>query len=372
MKVQRTLTTLTSTLLALLLAGALSSPSTHAATTVAAYNAGAAGNPAVAPDPSTVEGGSWVAGVPTSDVGNFQSAGVSPDGASGFNAWRMFDNSAAASQNITWNFAFTAQQHTDAANNGWRMSTRLRAADPVAGNAGGNSIVLLYGNNAAKRWIAFYDITPTNTLVLTLLGSPTLTFVITDTNIATGHNLHEMEFSPITQRATYRFNGTVLTTNLNNATGTYNGVQWGTGSSGGRGDGHWNSVSFEINDPPPPPAVVQDPQSSTNAVGDNVTFTGVFTNLVTGYQWYKDGTPIAGANAASYNIPFVTVLDAADYVCRATNSSGFADTAPATLTVLPDMTPPSVASAVASVFASRVRVRFSEPVDRITAEFLFN
>ena len=351
-------TNLTVILMALLLAGALSS-STRAATTVASYNAGTAGAPAVAPSPADA---SWVAGVPTTDVANFQSAGLSPDGASGFNVWRMLDNSAAASQFITWNFAFTAQQHTDAANNGWRMSTRIRAADPVAGNASGNSIVLLYGNNAAKRWIAFYDITPTNTLVLTLLGSPTLTFVITDTNVATGYNLHEMEFSPLTQRATYRFNGTVLTTNLNNATGAYNGVQWGTGSTGGRGDGYWNTVSFEINDPPPPPAVVQDPQSSTNAVGDSVTFTAAFTNLVLGRQWYKDGSPIAGAGAGSYTIPFVTVLDAADYVCRATNSSGFADTAPATLTVLADTNAPTVVSAVASIFASRVRVRFSEPV----------
>ena len=96
------------------------------------------------------------------------------------------------------------------------------------------------------------------------------------------------------------------------------------------------------------------------------------TNLVLGYQWYKDGSPIAGAGAGSYTIPFVTVLDAADYICRATNSSGLTDTAPATLTVLPDMTPPSVVSAIAAVFASRVRLRFSEPMDRTTAEFLLN
>jgi hypothetical protein len=41
----------------------------------------------------------------------------------------------------------------------------------VPGNASGNSIVLLSGNNAAKRWIAFCDITPTNTLVVTLVGA---------------------------------------------------------------------------------------------------------------------------------------------------------------------------------------------------------
>jgi hypothetical protein len=339
------------------------------AATVASYGAGVAGNPAVAPSPADA---GWTVGNPTSDVGNFVNAGVSPDGATGSNAWRMLDNSSAASQFVTWSFPMTAQQHTDAANNGWRLSTHLRVADPVAGNAGGNSIVLIYGNNAAKRWIAFYDITPTNTLFITLLGSPQLTFNITDTNIATGYNFHEIEFSPVTQRATYRFNGTVLTTNLNNTTGAFNGVQWGTGSTGGKGDSYWNAVNFEIANPPPAPVSIQDPQSATKAVGDSVTFTAVFTNNVNSYQWYQDGTPISGANASSYSIPFVTVYDAGDYVCRATNVSGFGDTAPATLTVLPDTNAPSITSAVGSVFASRVRVRFSEPVDTTSATDIIN
>ena len=107
---------------------------------VALYDAGVAGNPTAAPSPSSA---GWTAGVPTSDVANFSSAAVSPDGATGFNAWRMLDNSTAASQFITWTKSMTTQQHADAAAYGWKLSTRIRVADPVASNGGANSTVLL-------------------------------------------------------------------------------------------------------------------------------------------------------------------------------------------------------------------------------------
>lgn len=343
-----------------------------AGTFAAIYRAGADDiPPATAPDPSTAEGGSWVAGLPAADVENFQSAGVSPDGASGFNAWRMLDNSTAGGQFLTWNRALTPEQHAGAANNGWRLAAHLRVADPVAGNAGANSTVLIYGNNAGRRWIAFFDLTPTNTLVVTLAGGPTL-LVTTDTNLATGYNLHEFVFDPATTRATYLFNGAALTTSYAGTTGTYDGVQWGTGSSGGRGDAYWNRVSFEIADPPPPPEVLAHPQSSTNAVGESVTFEAAFANTVTSFQWFKDGEPIVGATTSRYTIAFVTTADAGDYVCRAANAAGVAETIPATLTVQTDILAPTVTSISVSVVGSRVRIHYSEPVEPGSAVDLFS
>ena len=65
---------------------AASALTAHAVEVAADYNAGLAGNPAIAPSPTAL---GWTAVGPSSDVANFTSAAVSPDGTSGLNAWRM-------------------------------------------------------------------------------------------------------------------------------------------------------------------------------------------------------------------------------------------------------------------------------------------
>ena len=164
--------------------------SADAAQSVALYDAGVAGNPAVASSPASAAI-PWTGAGPASDAANFINAAVSPDGATGFNAWRMLDNSAAGSAFITWTKTMTAQQHTDAAAYGWKMSARLRVADPVAANGGSNSVVLLYGNNStsgtAKRWILFFDINAAGEIVTTLVGGPTVTLTGVD---ATQYHVH--------------------------------------------------------------------------------------------------------------------------------------------------------------------------------------
>jgi hypothetical protein len=207
---------------------------------VAVYSAG---NTGVAPNPASSEGGSWVAGSPTSDVANFQSAGLSPDGATGFNAWRMFDNSTAQSQFITWNKSITPQQHLNAASKGWQLSARLRVNDPVVSNGGSNSVVLLYGNNSNKRWVMFFDLNPAGQIVTSFLGGSSVTLVGVDSS---AHNLHELIYNPASGASEYFVNGQSKLTGYMGTTGAYNGIQWGTGSTAGRGDGYWNSVSFSL------------------------------------------------------------------------------------------------------------------------------
>ncbi len=301
----------------------------------ALFDAGVAGNPAVAPSPASAAL-PWTAGVPTTDVGNFASTAVSPDGATGFNAWRMLDNSTAGSQFITWTRALTTQQHTDAAAYGWKLTTRLRVADPVASNGGANSTVLIYGNNStggtAKRWILFFDLNAAGEIVTTLVGGPTVTLAGVD---STQQHVHELRYNSGTSLADYYVDGVVKATGYAGTGTNFNGVQWGTGSSGGRGDGYWNAVEFLINDPPPPPAPVVTTQPTPQSVvaGSSVSLTGAFSGTGITYQWYKDAAPVAGATSATLTISSVSAADAGDYWLRATNVSGTAETRTAALEV---------------------------------------
>lgn len=115
-----------------------------------------------------------------------------------------------------------------------------------------------------------------------------------------------------------------------------------------------------------PPVVVQDPVSQTVSAGDPVTLTAVFTNYPDVYQWYKDEVAIPGATSTSYTIPFVTKPDEGSYRLWATNSEGFAGTAPATLTVN-DATAPTLASARGLLTLEHALIRFSEPVEDVSA-----
>ena len=65
---------------------------------VALYNAGAAGNPLVAPDPSLTNAGRWTLVRGTNEL--LSATAVSPDGSTGLNAWNITDNTTQAGQTI--------------------------------------------------------------------------------------------------------------------------------------------------------------------------------------------------------------------------------------------------------------------------------
>ena len=310
------------------LAFLLAAVSAHAADLAADYQAGVAGNAVPSPAAS-----GWTAGTPTSDVANFLSAAVPSDGSSGLNAWRMLDNSAATSQFLTWNRSFSAAQHAAAAANGWRMATRMRMLDPVAGNASGTSVVLLYGNNAAKRWVLFFDINAFGSLVVTLTGGPSITLTGVDPSL---YHEHQLVYDPVSATADYFVDGVLKTSGYSGTTGAFNGVQWGTGSAGNRGDSYWNSVSFLINDPPPPPRplVTTHPISRSTPAGTDVTLTAAFSGLVSSWQWLHNTVALPDSNAPTLTLPAVSAANTGDYWCMATNVSGTTSTNSASLEIL--------------------------------------
>jgi hypothetical protein len=301
-----------------------------AAELVADYQAGLAGNPATAPSPSTQ---GWTAVSPSSDVANFTSAAISPDGTSGLNAWRMLDNSTATSQFLYWTKPFTTQQLTDAMAYGFRLLSHMRVADPVASNGGANSVYINFGNNAGRRWIIFFDINASGQIVASPQGGTTTTLTGVD---PAAYHTHEIVYDAVTQAAEYKVDGVVKLSNWAGTTGTSNGVRFGTESSGGRGDGYYNRISFIINDPPvpPKPAATTQPISQSVAEGGSATLVAGFSGNPTTYQWFKDTLPVSGGTTATLAINGITPADAGDYWCRAANATGTGSTRTAAVEVL--------------------------------------
>ncbi|HEX8189993.1 MAG TPA: immunoglobulin domain-containing protein, partial [Pyrinomonadaceae bacterium] len=95
-----------------------------------------------------------------------------------------------------------------------------------------------------------------------------------------------------------------------------------------------------------PPSISTQPASQTVNAGSNVTF-----NVSAGgtaplsYQWQKDGSPVAGADAPTLSLSNVQAADAGAYTVTVTNGAGSLTSSPATLTVI---TPPAITTQPAS------------------------
>jgi pectate lyase/pectin methylesterase-like acyl-CoA thioesterase len=83
-----------------------------------------------------------------------------------------------------------------------------------------------------------------------------------------------------------------------------------------------------------PPAILTQPASRTAFAGDTVSFSVTAQGAPPpGYQWFKDGAPIAGANAATLTLTNIQLDSAGSYSVTVTNVSGSATSNPAALTV---------------------------------------
>lgn len=86
------------------------------------------------------------------------------------------------------------------------------------------------------------------------------------------------------------------------------------------------------------------------------------------YQWLKAGAPIAGATNQSFTLPSVGPGDQAFYSVAVSNRLGGTTSPAAFLTVVPDTTPPALASALLNVATNtQVVVTFTELVGIATA-----
>jgi hypothetical protein len=83
------------------------------------------------------------------------------------------------------------------------------------------------------------------------------------------------------------------------------------------------------------PTILSQPAGATSYVGTPATLS-VVADSTSGmnYQWYLNGQSIQDATSATYTIPSVQTNLAGTYTVRVSNSGGYRESAPATLTVL--------------------------------------
>lgn len=90
------------------------------------------------------------------------------------------------------------------------------------------------------------------------------------------------------------------------------------------------------------PTITTQPVSVTVTEGQTATFTVVASGATT-YQWFRNGTVIAGATQASYTTPAAVLSDSgAQFRVMAANTAGSATSSTATLTVLASAVAPTI------------------------------
>jgi lysophospholipase L1-like esterase len=187
------------------------------------------GTNGVAPDPVSL---GWTKSGTGGTVG-----GVSPDGATGLNAWNVNDNTTGAIGQA-YNTNLTAAQHAIVTTNGWEFRVKLRMTN---GYSAGGSMYLQY-NNGSARWLYFVDVTTGGALTVQTF-SPAQTLTVQPVHDGAYHEFVLTKFVT-NSSATLRMDGNLVTTIGTFSAGGLAGISFGAGSTGGDGSANFHNVQF--------------------------------------------------------------------------------------------------------------------------------
>ena len=112
------------------------------------------------------------------------------------------------------------------------------------------------------------------------------------------------------------------------------------------------------------PSITTDPASQTVQEGSTVTFSvGYDGSAPLTFQWYKNNTPIEGSNGTTLTLTQVSYTDnLAKIKCSVDNTAGSATSKEATLTIVQDITPPTLVSVKGSADFLGAVLTFSEAI----------
>lgn len=119
------------------------------------------------------------------------------------------------------------------------------------------------------------------------------------------------------------------------------GNQYYASATNSAGTVQSNTVTLTVTSGATGPSIdINTPADVTAAIGSTVLFSVQATGTAPlSYQWYRDGNPITGANAATYSLSNVQPADyGAAFAVAVSNGEGAAFSRAARLTVIPDTT----------------------------------
>jgi hypothetical protein len=211
--------------------------SSATAQVLASYDAGTAGNPGTAPDPTT-QGWGLVyplgTGVTLTDL--------SPDGATGLNAWQIADAGSQTGERAHYEQFFSAQQISDAYTNGWEVEFTMRVI-----SSSGIDILCEYAEGATsadRRYIVWYEAQGSDVLATIWLAGTS--YVCTNGMDGNYHTYMYRKAAGVDD-AEFYYDGTLMgafPSGAANAGAPDGGITWGTGSSAAHGTVNVNSVKF--------------------------------------------------------------------------------------------------------------------------------
>lgn len=140
----------------------------------------------------------------------------------------------------TWNWIPSPELEAHVAANGWRIESRLRVDE--------GGYITDYYADGSRRFMPILGLDGGGHLVVTLEGGGSHVLAIED---ATAFHSHVVLFNPLTQTATYYFDGAAIETWSGSAT-TQRQITFGQGSTATSGRAYYRSMSFQ---PAPEPGL---------------------------------------------------------------------------------------------------------------------
>ena len=200
------------------------------------YDAGLAGAPPIAPDPQTQ---GW--GLVDPSAGMVIFGDVSPDGATGVNAWNIDDDVTFTGGRGHYAGFFTAEELDDVFALGWELSSTLRLID-----TSGLDIFVEFATGTAgtdDRYLMFFTISGNDVIVSDLAGN---SFPCPNGNDGDFHDYALLK-APAAVDAEFVYDGLSLgvwTAAGSSGSAPQGGVHWGSGSSAATAQAHFQHVEM--------------------------------------------------------------------------------------------------------------------------------
>ncbi|MDB6058870.1 MAG: outer rane adhesin like protein [Verrucomicrobiales bacterium] len=265
-------------------------------TIAARYDAGNSTNtPAGPPDPTSTEGGNWVAAISLNP--DISTNAIVDDLGTGLNAWQIRDASTTANVFASYSQQLATNLQDNARQFGWVLTVRSRLAE----NFGANSAMFaLYEDYRFERFGLIFGNDANNDL---LVGTST-TAGFTANTLTTGgtamdaYHLHQLVYDAPTATASYYFDGNLIASRflVSKPANSLAELMWGARASAAKGTMNYNLIEFSIVDGP----FVQIALNNGNA---EIAHRGILestSQLSTPRTW----TPVAtNLNGGTYSAP---------------------------------------------------------------------